>query len=72
MRLSLLDMSAAFEAIYHNVLFTKLEKMVIKDDALDWLRMYLSLYLHLHPPQLESCIMGKENIKHTRIQTRST
>jgi hypothetical protein len=35
-------MSAAFDTIDYNILITKLERMGIKDDAPDWLRMYLS------------------------------
>ena len=38
---ALLDMSAAFDTVDHGLLITKLEERGIKDDALNWLRMYL-------------------------------
>jgi hypothetical protein len=42
----LLDMSAAFDTLDHDVLIDKLEKNGITDEALDWLRMYLKDRTH--------------------------
>jgi hypothetical protein len=38
----LLDMSAAFDTVDHDILLQKLENLGIRDDALNWLKMYMN------------------------------